>query len=150
MEITIRFICCILFLFAVICDERERKIPRYLSYMECICAVVCWCVSGAVNRQTVFGNLAVSAGLFGVLCLCCVRGQLGRADLYLILSMFVLLSQRQPTRELLWEENMLLVVAFMTAAIRLLIQRIRGGKNKKKGCPFALHLLLGYLFVMIG
>ena len=148
-ETAIRFICCVLFLAAGIFDERERKIPRYISYMECICACICWGIRFYVNRQLVIGNLVVSIGLFGVLFFFFLRGQIGRADLYLVFAMFVLLSQGQSTRELIWEENMLLFVAFISAALRLLLRRLVKREKSQPGCSFAIHLLLGYLVAML-
>lgn len=148
-ETAIRFVCCVLFVVASIFDERERKIPRWLSYLECLCACICWCARFYVNQQWVLGNLMVSISLFGLLFFFYLKGQIGRADLYLVFSMFVLLCQGQTTRELIWEENMLLCVAFLTASVRLLIRRFNKGKTYQPGCPFALHLLLGYLVTTI-
>lgn len=148
-ETVLRLACCVLFVIASVSDERERKIPRLISYLECLCACACWCVEFYVNRQFVFGNLIVSISLFALLFFFYLKGNLGRGDLYLVFSMFVLLSQGQSTRALIWEENMLLCVSFFSASVRLLFRRFKRRRTSQPGCPFAVHLLLGYLVVAI-
>lgn len=145
----IRIICCILYGAASIFDERERKIPRILSYLVCLLAGICWCIQFFMNRQFSIGNLVVSLGFIGILFIFYMKGQIGLGDLYLILSMLILLSFGQSTIELLWKENLLFCIAFLSAAIRLLIQRIGKKRKDPSGCPFALHLLVAFLITSI-
>lgn len=147
-ETAFHIVCCILFFIASICDEYERKIPRCLSHMEVLCGCLCWCARYYVNQQFVFGNLLISAGLFAVIVFFYLKGQIGRGDLYLLLTMFLLLSSGQATRDLIWEENMMLLAAFLSAAIRLSVRRLGRSGAVRPGCPFAVHLLLGYMVVI--
>ena len=146
----IRAICCILYGIASYFDEKERQIPRVLSYLVCLLAVVSWCIQFFINRMFIPGNLLVSIGFMVLLLLFCKRGQIGQGDLYLIFSMLVLLSSGQPTLELLFKENLLFCIAFLSAAIRLLIRRIGGKKHIQPGCPLAIHLMIAYIIVAIG
>ncbi len=143
-ETVISLGCCVLFIVAGIFDERERKIPRYISYLAVSCSFFDWFLQCYVNQKFVLSNFIVSAGMFGLIFIFYLRGQIGRGDLYLILSMFLLLSEGQSTRALIWEENMLLCVAFLSAALRLALRGLRK-KHYQPGCPFAMHLLLGYV-----
>lgn len=148
-EYVIRFICCALFGVASVFDEHERKIPRYLSYLEIVISCAGWLIEFYVNQKFVMTNLMGSIGLFGVLLFFWMRGFIGLGDLYMVVSMFVLLSNGQNTRALIWEENMLLCVAFFSASVRLLIRKLFRKKKAQPGCPFALHLLIGYVTTTI-
>lgn len=145
----IRIICCVLYGIASYCDERERQIPRILGYLACLGAGVSWSIRFFMNREFVPGNLVVSLGFFGVLVIFCIKGQIGRGDLYLVFSMLIFMSNGQPTLELLSKENMFFCIAFLSAAIRLLIKRFGKKKSDQPGCPFAIHLFAAFLIVSI-
>lgn len=145
VETTMHWFCCVLFMIAGIFDERERKIPRLISYMELFAAALCWLDRHYVNQCFSWKNFLASAGLFTVLFLFYKTGKLGRADLYLVIAMFILLSHGQSVRALIWEENMLLCIAFLSGAIRLWGRRFTRSRDVQPGCPFGVHLLLGYL-----
>ena len=148
MSAAIHMICCVLFGIASWFDERERKIPRYISYMECLAAILCWGCYYFINKTFSLGNLVLSASFFAVIFLFYLKGQIGRADLYLVFSMLVLLSRGQTMPELLWEENLLFCIAFVSASVRLLMCRLVKKKTIQSGCPFAIHLFFGYLTVV--
>lgn len=141
----IRIICCILYGAASLFDEREMKIPRIISYLECIFAILCWCVRFFINREFSTGNLAVSLGFLGIVLIFCMKGQIGLGDVFLVFSMLTLMSCGQPTIELLWKENLLFCMAFFSAAIRLLVQRFIKKRDNPQGCPFAIHLFGAFL-----
>lgn len=145
----IRIICCALYGMASYFDEKERQIPRILSYFVCLGAAISWCIQYFMNRQFVPGNLMVSLGFFGVLVVFWLKGQIGLGDLYLVASMLILLSNGQPTFDLLRKVNMLFCIAFFSAALRLLFRRLRKKKSGQPGCPFAIHLLAAFLIVSI-
>lgn len=145
VETTMHCFCCVLFVIAGIFDERERKIPRLISYMELLTASLCWLSRFYVNQCFSWKNFWASVGLFAVLYWFYMKGQLGRADLYLVIAMFVLLSRGQSVRALIWEENMLLCIAFLSGALRLWGRRWIRARDVQPGCPFGMHLLLGYL-----
>ncbi|MBQ8662785.1 MAG: hypothetical protein IJ471_02910 [Eubacterium sp.] len=145
----IRIICCALYGAASYFDEKERQIPRILSLLACLCAGIGWGIQYFMNRQFVPGNLVVSFGFFGVLVVFWLKGQIGLGDLFLVASMLVLLSNGQPTFDLLRKVNMLLCIAFFSAAIRLLVRRVRKDSSKQPGCPFAIHLSAAFLIVSI-
>lgn len=145
----IRIICCVLYGIASYWDEKERQIPRILGYLVCLCAGISWCIRFFMNKEFVPGNLLVSLGFFGILVVFCIKGQIGQGDLYLVFSMLLFLSDGQSPFELLCKENMFFCIAFLTAAIRLLIKRLRKRKSDQPGCPFAIHLLVAFLLVSI-
>lgn len=146
----IRAICCVLYGVASYFDEKEQQIPRLLSYLVCLGAIISWCIQFFINRVFVPGNLFVSIGFFAVLLVFYSKGQIGRGDLYLVFSMLVLLSNGQSTYELLLRENLLFCITFFSAAVRMIIKRIGGEKIQGSGCPLAIHLMIAYVIVSIG
>lgn len=150
MAITaIRIICCVLYGTASFFDERERMIPRIIGISVCGVSLLGWCIQFYLNKQFSIGNLLISAGFFGILFIFYMKGQIGLGDLFLVFSMLTLLSCGQPAIELLWKENLLFCIAFLSAAIRIFVQRFYQKYVKKqecsKGCPFALHLFVSFL-----
>lgn len=143
----IRIICCILYGAASVSDEREMKIPRLISYLECLSAFLCWCIRFLTDREFSVGNLVVSLGFLGIFFAFYRKGQIGLGDVFLVFSMLVLMSCGQQTMALLWKENIFFCIAFFSAGVRLLVQRFGKKRENAGGCPFAIHLFAAFLFV---
>lgn len=127
-------LCCIGMGAASWCDEKEHLVPRGLSYFYCMSAAGAWICSetgmAGVLTASVF---AVLTGIFSI------RGMIGRADVYMVFAVSLLLSTGKDAAEMITAQAFCLILAFAGAGIRMTVFR------KKEGCPMILHLFSAFL-----
>lgn len=131
---TFEILCCIGMGLASWCDEKECLVPRKLSYFYCIAAVGSWFFAGASMLGILTALLfTVLTGIFSI------RGMIGRADVYMIFSVSLLLSIQKDATAMMTAQALCLTLAFASAGIRMIVT------SRKEGCPMILHLFSAFL-----
>lgn len=134
--------CCIGYGAAALWDEKERQVPRLLSYFVCAGALAE--VFAQWKQGTVHGLSQVfSLGFFLVIWVAWRKGLVGKADVYIVFSMVLLLGIRGNYPEVLFGESLFFVLAFAGAGIRMIFP------GKKRGCPLISHLFFAFLWVRL-
>ncbi len=141
MRFGLSLIAGFLFAISAFWDEKERKIPRLISYIECLFAVAVWLWAYWSGMRFIGINVLVFWGYFGLCSLFFAGNYLGRADLYLIFSMLLLLRVLVAAKDFFPAVVLFFLTAFVSAGIRL------GVTGDKRGCPLGTHLLGGFLLV---
>lgn len=135
---TCTILCCIGYGIAALWDEKERQVPRICSYCVCAGALTAFFIQW--NKEKVYwDSVVISLGFFCMICICCKKRLLGKADVYMIFSMLLLLCTLEEGWNLLLGETLFFLLAFASAGIRLFFLR------KKDSCPLVFHLFLAFL-----
>ena len=131
-------ICCIGYGAAAWQDEKEGQVPRLLSYFVCAWSLAAFVIQwkkGAV----IWGSMLIFWGFFLLICMFWKKGLLGRADVYMIFSMLLLLSLLGDAEGVLFGEALFFALAFAGAGARMICT------GKKEACPLILPLFAAFL-----
>ncbi|MCU6763051.1 hypothetical protein OCV88_12060 [Brotonthovivens ammoniilytica] len=116
-------------------------IPRAVSYLECLVCLLIWTARHRNGIPFYPENLCISGAFLLVISKLCRAGNIGKADWYMIMSMFLLFSTRSRGVALIAAETLFLCVSFFSAGIR------NYAAGKCKGGPFTIHLLCSYVLL---
>lgn len=132
-------LCLIGYGIAVWRDEKEHQVPRILSYFVCGGALAEFFIK-CRKEPCCWSSIIVSIGFFAMICIFCKKGLLGKADVYMVFSMLLLMSTRGEGMNVLFGEALFFTLAFAGAGIRMLLFR-----TEERACPFIAHLFAAFL-----